>query len=146
MKIKYKILKLIVRFKIYIKNKRIKQIYNDLSKPHILTINIILKLLKNKHTTLMVAPLSGERYIQLYEPSLGITKTPDTFVVIEKNKVIIINHYYHYIFDINDNLYGLIIYEFDKETERRRRKMKKEIINNIVNSLIEIDKDIKINF
>jgi hypothetical protein len=135
--IKFKLLRLVAKIKQHYSEKKNEKLYNNSNKLQKLTIDIILKLLKNKNSTLSIAPLSGERYVYLHD-SIYKLNLPETFVAIEYDKILIINHHYHYILEINTLIYHFLAYEFDREAERRRRHLKNDITKNITSSLEHI--------
>jgi competence CoiA-like predicted nuclease len=144
MMIRYKFYRLLVKLKTFI-NRKNENYYNDIDIWLKFSVDIVLKLLKNKNSILLVSPISGDRYLQLYDNKDDTRNHPETFIVINKRQILIINHQYHYNFDMTEKMFKHLSNEFDIETERRRRKMRKEITNNLVNSLKDISKKIDMN-
>lgn len=136
--IKYKFLKLYVKIRNYVNKLGNKRNYK-ITEPQRLALDITEKLLSNKHSVLLISPLSGKRYLELYDDLVnGRGAAPETFIVITYDRISIINHKYYYDLEISTHIYSKISVEFDRETERRRRKMEKEIMDNIVTSLSDI--------
>lgn len=136
--ISYRIKRIIVKLRISLRSNI--HYERGLTPPQKLAIDIVFKLLKNKNSILLVSPISGERHLQLYDELLyGRNQPPETYVTINGDRITIVNHKYYYDLEMTRSMFLKLSEEFDKETERRRRKMKKEIMDNIVDSLIDIN-------
>jgi hypothetical protein len=88
------------------------------------------KLIKNKETELLLAPISSKRYLKNEE--FGIT------VVIYNRNAEIINHVYSYSIHLDDKSWSKVIREFNEELENRREEFEVEITANIKKSLKNI--------
>jgi hypothetical protein len=88
------------------------------------------KLIRNKETELLFAPISSKRYLKNEE--FGIT------VVIHNRNAEIINHIYSYSIHLDDKSWSKVIREFNEELENRREEFEVEITANIKKSLKNI--------
>jgi hypothetical protein len=88
--------------------------------------NLILK----EHTSLLISPISGKRYIKSDDNQI--------FIIIEPKQLTIVNHQYSYNIDIWGKPFDRISKIFDIEVEKRREKMEIEIRSNVKHSLINI--------
>jgi hypothetical protein len=91
---------------------------------------ICKKLIDKRTTTLLISPISGKRYIKSDDNQL--------FIIIENNRMTIVNHQYSYNINIEGKAYYRIIKAFDTEVEQRRELMEKEIRSNVKHSLSNI--------
>jgi hypothetical protein len=88
------------------------------------------KLIKNKETELLLAPISSKRYLKNEE--FGIT------VVIYNRNAEIINHVYSYSIHLDEKSWAKVVREFNEELENRREEFEVEITANIKKSLKNI--------
>jgi hypothetical protein len=88
------------------------------------------KLIKDKETELLLAPISSKRYLK--NEKFGIT------VVIHSRNAEIINHVYSYSIRLDEKSWEKIVREFNEELESRREEFEVEITANIKNSLKNI--------
>lgn len=141
---KYKIYRLIVKNRLRYKKYTYNKIIEKSDKINSLALNITTKLLSNKESILLMCPKTNDRYLLLYDnqTSKNENATPETFVTLEYGRILIINHQYYYNIEIVNGVYKYLLNEFDKETERRRRKMKKDITDNVINSLLSINQSL----
>ena len=95
---------------------------------------ICKKLIDKRTTTLLISPISGKRYIKSDDNQL--------FIIIENNRMTIVNHQYSYNINIWNKTYDLISNAFDIEVEKRREKMETEIRSNVKHSLSNIYKNL----
>lgn len=93
-------------------------------------IAICKRLISKEDTVLLLTPISNKRYIRNEE--LGI------FVILENNRVKVINHVYAYTVFLEQKPWSNIILTFDLEVEKRKEKFEKEITSNIKHSLQNI--------
>ncbi len=91
---------------------------------------ICKRLISKRETTLLISPISGKRYIKSDDNQL--------FIIIENNRMTIVNHQYSYNINIEGKAYYRIIKAFDTEVEQRRELMEKEIRSNVKHSLSNI--------
>lgn len=141
MNIKRKLIKFYIKLKWKFIDKRREKYFSKLNKIQSLAIDITMKLIRNKNSILLIAPNSNERYLSLSDNPTSIQNTyPETFITLERGRILIINHQYYYNLDIDEKVFSYLLFEFNKETERRRRKMKKDIIDNVESSLTIINK------
>ena len=117
--------------KSYIEFRRKTQIPEDPKSEYIHEFMAIQKrLLQNKETELLLAPISSKRYLKNGE--FGIT------VVIHNRHAEIINHVYSYSIHLDDKSWAKVIREFNEELESRREEFEVEITANIKKSLRNI--------
>jgi len=88
------------------------------------------KLIKDKETELLLAPISSKRYLK--NEKFGIT------VVLHKRNADIINHVYSYTIHLDDKSWEKVDREFNEEQERRSEEFEVEITANIKKSLKNI--------
>jgi hypothetical protein len=88
------------------------------------------KLIKDKETELLLAPISAKRYLK--NEKFGIT------VVLHKRNADIINHVYSYTIHLDDKSWEKVDREFNEEQERRSEEFEVEITANIKKSLKNI--------
>jgi hypothetical protein len=88
------------------------------------------KLIKDKETELLIAPISTKRYLK--NEKFGIT------VVLHKRNAEIINHVYSYSIHLDEKSWEKVDREFNEEQERRSEEFEVEITANIKKSLKNI--------
>lgn len=98
-------------------------------------VNICKKLLSQKDTILLIAPISSKRYIK--NEKHGI------YVVFYGKSIEVINHVYNYTIRLDEKTWESLIDEFNYELEERRIKFEDEISKNIRYSLKTILKSIE---
>ena len=95
---------------------------------------ICKKIITNKDSTLLIAPISGKRYIKYEKGNL--------FIILSKEQIEIINHVYSYIIPMNSIILHKIEKIFDNRLEEIRLDMEMEIKNNIQKSLSQLLRDL----
>jgi hypothetical protein len=95
---------------------------------------ICKKIITNKDSTLLIAPISGKRYIKYEKGNL--------FIILSKEQIEIINHVYSYIIPMNSIILHKIEKIFDNRLEEIRLDMEMEIKNNIQKSLNQLLRDL----
>lgn len=124
-----------------IKVKRRQRGINRLSEREATVARIVKAALADRRNILMIAPLSGTRYIKM--PDEGM------FIIIGGNNVIISNHKFYYDIDASFELSEFLIERFNRVLEHQRTSMEKEMLSNIQAGLVDIadsiDKKIKSN-
>jgi hypothetical protein len=88
------------------------------------------KLIQDKETELLIAPISAKRYLK--NEKFGI------IVVLHKRNAEIINHVYSYSIHLDDKSWEKVDREFDEELEKRSEEFEVEITVNIKKSLKNI--------
>ena len=88
---------------------------------------ICLKLISNRDSEFMIAPMSGKRYIRNEELNM--------FITLDYGRVEITNHVFNYNVKLLNRDWERLVYIYDTETEKRRNDMEKEVNSNIKNSL-----------
>jgi hypothetical protein len=98
-------------------------------------LQICKKLIKSEDSILLMAPISGKRFVK--NEKIGI------YIIIEGHIVKVINHIYSYNVYLGEKAWKKLINFYDDEIEQRRMKFEAEITSNIKHSLknilIEID-------
>jgi hypothetical protein len=101
-------------------------------------IQICKKLIMTNESILLMAPISGKRFVK--NEKMGI------YVILEGRGVKVINHIYSYNVILGDKAWNKLLSFYDDEIESRRIEFEKEITSNIKHSLknilIEIDEKI----
>jgi len=97
-------------------------------------INICRKLLDQKETILLIAPISSKRYMK--NERYGI------YVIFHGKTIEIINHVYNYTVAVDEKTWDQMMDDFNYELEERRMQFETEISTNIKYSLKTILKSI----
>jgi len=125
-KLKRMYLKKYIWYKKNILNPDMKDI--ELSENEKKALSIALIVLKNEKSVLSLCPITGKRYI----------KYNDYFIVIDTNRIQLVNHVYGYdIFITGKQFYNLRI-KFDNKLYNHFQEMENEILSNVMHSLDEI--------
>lgn len=95
---------------------------------------ICKKLIEKENAILLMAPLSGKRYIKMDDSNL--------FVIIDFASVQIINHVYSYTIPMHGRMMRKTLDAFDNRIEAIRINMENEIKGNIQKSLNQIKESI----
>ncbi len=99
--------------------------------PHEKTaFKICLKLISDKDSDFMIAPMSQKRFI--------INEKLNLFIIIDFGRVEITNHVFHYDVKLSSRDYERITYLYDTETEKRRSNTERVIKSNIKNTLEKV--------
>ena len=91
---------------------------------------ICVKLISDKDSDFMIAPMSQKRFI--------INEKLNLFIIIDYGRVEITNHVFHYDVRLSNRDYERITYLYDTETEKRRMKTEVTIKSNIKNTLEKV--------
>lgn len=91
---------------------------------------ICVKLISDKNSDFMIAPMSQKRFI--------INEKLNLFIIIDYGRVEITNHVFHYDVRLSNRDYERITYLYDTETEKRRIKTEMTIKSNIKNTLEKV--------
>ena len=110
---------------------------NPKSPYHHECIGICRKMLDQKDTVLLIAPISSKRYMK--NEKYGI------YVIFHGRTVEVINHVYNYTVPLDDKTWDLMIEDFNYELEERRKEFEGEISRNIKHSLKTILKSMDQN-
>ncbi len=125
-KLKRMYLKMYIWYKKNILNPDMKDI--ELSENEKKALSIALIVLKNEKSVLSLCPITGKRYI----------KYNDYFIVIDTNRIQLVNHVYGYdIFITGKQFYNLRI-KFDNKLYNHFQEMENEILSNVMHSLDKI--------
>lgn len=95
---------------------------------------ICLKLISDKDSEFMIAPMSQKRFI--------INSKLNLFIIIDYGRVEITNHIFHYDVKLSTRDYERITYLYDTETEKRRTTTEITIKSNIRNTLEKVYEEI----
>ena len=99
--------------------------------PHERTaFKICLKLISDKDSEFMIAPMSQKRFI--------INENLNLFILIDYGRVEITNHIFHYDVRLSNRDCERITYLYDVETEKRRSNTEMTIKSNIKNTLEKV--------
>ena len=91
---------------------------------------ICVKLISDKNSDFMIAPMSQKRFI--------INEKLNLFILIDYGRVEITNHVLHYDVRLSKRDYERITYLYDTETEKRRMNTEVTIKSNIKNTLEKV--------
>lgn len=97
-------------------------------------LQICKKLIKTNESILLMAPISGKRFVK--NEKMGI------YVILEGRGVKVINHIYSYNVILGDKAWNKLLSFYDEEIERRRMEFEREITSNIKHSLKNILQEI----
>jgi hypothetical protein len=97
--------------------------------------NIFLSMLKEPHSVLSVAPLSGEKMINNPERKM--------LIILSYNNLTIINSVYQYEIRMKESLVQKLIMHFDDTQERRANIIKRRAYKTVRQSLDLIDTELK---
>jgi len=125
--LKSKIKRFIVKVIIYLRKKTNPKRLDENSK---ICMNICRKLIRDKNSKFLIAPISGKRYIKNSE--LGL------FVIMDGGKISVTNHVYHYDIYLDMKEWERISKIYDARTESDRQIYENEIHNQIEFSLQSI--------
>lgn len=100
---------------------------NKLTESQKMAMAICRRLIHLDESKLLIAPISGKKYIK-NEPL-------DIFVTIDGTDVNIINHNYSYIIHLSERQSDKLHLIYNLETEKRRTNYEKEINSQIEHSL-----------
>ena len=91
---------------------------------------ICLKLISDKDSEFMIAPMSRKRFI--------MNETLNLYILIDYGRVEITNHIFHYDVRLSSRNYERITYLYDMEAEKRRSNTEMTIKSNIKNTLEKV--------
>jgi len=91
---------------------------------------ICVKLISDKDSDFMIAPMSQKRFI--------INEKLNLFIIIDYGRVEITNHVFHYDVRLSNRDYERITYLYDTETEKRRSNTEITIKSNVKNTLDKV--------
>jgi len=91
---------------------------------------ICVKLISDKDSDFMIAPMSQKRFI--------INEKLNLFILIDYGRVEITNHVFHYDVRLSNRDYERITYLYDTETEKRRSNTEITIKSNVKNTLDKV--------
>lgn len=97
-------------------------------------LQICKKLIKTNESILLMAPISGKRFVK--NEKMGI------YVILEGRGVKVINHIYSYNVILGDKAWNKLLSFYDEEIESRRMEFEREITSNIKHSLKNILEEI----
>ena len=95
---------------------------------------ICKRLIDKPGTTLLMAPLSGKRYIKQEDENL--------FIIINSDSIQIINHVYSYIIPMTGRILKKTLSAFDNKLESNREGLEMEVKGNIQKSLNQIKNEL----
>jgi hypothetical protein len=121
--LKYKFLKRKIRFQ-----KKLHPPYVPTEKEQ-KVIFIVKALIKSESSIMMIAPISGKKYIKDEQRGMFVIMN-DTNIIISSN----VNRFYYNIL-VNENVYKTLSRNFDNILENRRNKMEIETIAGITSNL-----------
>ena len=99
--------------------------------PHEKTaFKICVKLISDKDSDFMIAPMSQKRFI--------INEKLNLFIIIDWGRVEITNHKFHYDVKLSSRDNERLLYLYDTETEKRRSVTEVTIKSNITNTLVKV--------
>lgn len=124
--------KLIIRYKLFLRRiNKFTSFESELSKVNTSQCSYICrKLVHDKNSELLIAPISNKMYIKNQELGIFITK--------DGNEITITNHTYSYFIKLGQNQSDKLNTYFLKEMEVRAKDMEKELEGQIKHSLDRI--------
>ena len=131
--------RLYLKFRIFYRKQYYKSNSENLKGQHRAPLFICMKLLKIKDTTLLIAPVSGDKYI--YNERLGV------LVSLFGQDGTIVDKTYSYDIQLSRKDWDTVERVFSQEMERRTKKVEEEIKSNVRHSLGllygKLSKDVK---
>jgi hypothetical protein len=91
---------------------------------------ICVKLISDKDSDFMIAPMSQKRYI--------INEKLNLFIILDYDRVEITNHIFHYDVKLSKRDTERILYLYDTETEKRRSNTEMKVKENIKTTLVKV--------
>jgi hypothetical protein len=91
---------------------------------------ICVKLISDKDSDFMIAPMSQKRYI--------INENLNLFIILDYDRVEITNHIFHYDVKLSKRDTERILYLYDTETEKRRSNTEMKVKENIKITLVKV--------
>jgi hypothetical protein len=91
---------------------------------------ICVKLISDKDSDFMIAPMSQKRFI--------INEKLNLFILIDYGRVEITNHVFHYDVRLSNRDFERVTYLYDTETEKRRSNTEITIKSNVKNTLDKV--------
>ena len=91
---------------------------------------ICVKLISDKDSDFMIAPMSQKRYI--------INENLNLFIILDYDRVEITNHIFHYDVKLSKRDTERILYLYDTETEKRRSNTEMKVKENIKTTLVKV--------
>jgi hypothetical protein len=91
---------------------------------------ICVKLISDKDSDFMIAPMSQKRYI--------INEKLNLFIILDYDRVEITNHVFHYDVKLSKRDTERILYLYDTETEKRRSNTEMKVKENIKTTLVKV--------
>lgn len=119
--------RLYLKFRILYRKHYYKSNSENLKGQHRAPLFICMKLLKIKDTTLLIAPVSGDKYI--YNERLGV------LVSLFGQDGTIVDKTYSYDIQLSRKDWDTVERVFSQEMERRTKKVEEEIKSNVRHSL-----------
>jgi hypothetical protein len=104
--------------------------YEEVEQHEKTAFKICVKLISDKDSDFMIAPMSQKRFI--------INEKLNLFILIDYGRVEITNHIFHYDVKLSNRDYERITYLYDTETEKRRMNTERTIKSNITNTLEKV--------
>jgi hypothetical protein len=123
---KYATTNRILRFKV----KRAQRALANLGDRDHQIIRIVKSALADRRNRLMIAPLSGARYIKMPRQEM--------FIIISDNRVVISNHKFYYDLHTPNVLSEYLIQKFNQITNHQRDLMERDMLSNIKSGLSDI--------
>lgn len=93
-------------------------------------IKIVKAALMDRRNRLMIAPISGARYIRMPDEEM--------FIIITENRVIISNHKFYYDLHTPTVLSNYLIQKFNQIANHQRDLMERDMTRNIESGLFNI--------
>lgn len=122
------------KFKINVRKSQLNEIQEELEYRRT-CMAICRKLINQKDTQLLLAPISGKRYIT--------NSRLHMFVVLQDRHINIINHVYNYSVFLSNRDWEKLMFIYDNECERRRSEYEDQIKSQIDYSLHKILEGLK---
>lgn len=119
--------RLYLKFRILCRKQYYKSNSDTITVQHRAPLFICMKLLKIKDTTLLIAPVSGDKYI--YNERLGV------LVSLFGQDGTIVDKTYSYDIQLSRKDWDTVERVFSQEMERRTKKVEEEIKSNVRHSL-----------
>ena len=104
--------------------------YEEVEQHEKTAFKICLKLISDKDSDFMIAPMSQKRFI--------VNNTLNLFCVLDWGRIELTNHTFHYDVKLSGRDFERVLFLFDKESEKRRSVTESIVQSQINDSLTKI--------
>lgn len=125
-KLKYATIRRAIKFKVRQRQRAMQR----LNERESIVARIVKAALADSRNILMVAPISGTKYIKMPDEEM--------FIIIGDSNVVISNHKFYYDIDTSTAFSDYLANRFNRVLERQRNSMEREMLSNVQSGLTDI--------